>query len=150
MYVYILQKFCSVFIECTTVKSSVFKIMIKHSNNLIKLVMLIFLKIFQSLRRLQKEKLWRDDFLIDYLGRIITVVFLRNRCNKGFAALSTDFSVISYSELLGADNWTERSGRVRHKSFNLLHCARDTGQQLYTISRHCNVVFNANLHTVVI
>lgn len=52
-------------------------------------------------------------------------------------------------EFLTVDNRAEGFCRVCHESLDLLHGARDTGQQLDTICCHSNVIFNANLHTVV-
>lgn len=47
----------------------------------------------------------------------------------------------------GADGWTEGLGRVGHEGFDLLHGARDAGQQLHPLRRHRDVIFDANLCT---
>lgn len=46
---------------------------------------------------------------------------------------------------LRADDGAEGFCRFRHESLDLLHGARDAGQQLHPVCCHRNVVFNANL-----
>lgn len=46
---------------------------------------------------------------------------------------------------LRADDGAEGFCGFRHESLDLLHGARDAGQQLHPICCHRNVVFNANL-----
>lgn len=85
--------------------------------------------------------------------RVITSVLLKNSlcCLSAvinvMAAYSSDFTVRRYSEFPTAVNRAEGFCRVCHESLNLLHGAWDAGQQLYTIRCHCNVIFNANLHS---
>lgn len=60
------------------------------------------------------------------------------------------FLAICADEGLGkASLWwlTEGFGRVGHEGFDLLHGARDAGQQLHPLRRHRDVVFDANLCT---
>lgn len=66
-----------------------------------------------------------------------------------YCRIFDSFTVKHHSALLTAHDGAEGFCRVSHESLNLLHGARDAGQKLYTISRHCNVFFNANLHTIV-
>jgi len=49
------------------------------------------------------------------------------------------------SQLLSGDDGAEGFCRAGHESLDLLHRARDAGQQLDTISCHGDVIFNANL-----
>lgn len=58
------------------------------------------------------------------------------------------FIVGNRSEFVTAGDGAEGFCRVGHERFDLLHSARDAGQQLYTVSCHGYVIFNANLHTV--
>lgn len=46
-----------------------------------------------------------------------------------------------------ADGRAEGSCRLCHESFDLLHSARNTSENLQPVSRHCNVLFTANLRT---
>lgn len=79
--------------------------------------------------------------------RVIPSVFAKNILCCFSAVIN---GIAAYSSELTADDGAEGFCRVSHESFNLLHGARDAGQQLYTISCHCDVIFNANLHTAAI
>lgn len=65
-------------------------------------------------------------------------------------AYSLEFSVRCHSEFLAADDWAEGFRSISHESLELLHGARDAGQQLYSIGCHCDVILDAYLHTLVI
>ena len=54
-----------------------------------------------------------------------------------------------HSESFTSDDGAEAFFRVGHESLDLLHGARDAGQQLHASCCHCYVILNANLHTVV-
>lgn len=36
---------------------------------------------------------------------------------------------------------------VRHEGFDLFHGARDAGEKLHAVRRHCHVVLDTHLHT---
>lgn len=57
-------------------------------------------------------------------------------------------ALLSLGRLLVAiDDGAEGFGRVGHEGLDLLHSARDAGQQLHAVGRHRDVVLDANLRT---
>ena len=64
---------------------------------------------------------------------------------------NNNFTKVSPKNILGlflsAGDGAEGFCRVGHERLDLLHSARDAGQQLDAVGCHCDVVLDANLHT---